>query len=51
MMLARISPAGRLEQHWFECPNCDQVVIKTLVTDPMQSEAVGWLNRELKPPA
>jgi hypothetical protein len=50
MMLARISPAGNIEKRLFECPKCDEVVTKTFVTDPMQSDAVGWLKGELKPP-
>jgi hypothetical protein len=30
---------------------CDEVVTKSLVSDPLKSEAlVGWLNGELKPP-
>jgi hypothetical protein len=50
MMLARISLAGQFEQQSFECPKCDEVVTKTFVTDPMKSDAVGWLKGELKPP-
>jgi hypothetical protein len=50
MMLARISPTGNIEKHWFECPKCDEVVTKAFVTDPMKSDAVGWLKGELKPP-
>jgi hypothetical protein len=50
MMLAGISPAGNIEKRSFECPKCDEVVTKMFVTDPMKSDAVGWLNGELKPP-
>jgi hypothetical protein len=49
MMLARISPNGNIEKRSFECPKCDEVVIKTFVADPMQA-AIGWVRGELKPP-
>jgi hypothetical protein len=34
----------------FECPKCDEVVTKSFVSDPMKSDAVGWLKGDLKPP-
>jgi hypothetical protein len=50
MMLARISPSGNIETRTFECPKCDEVVTKSFVSDPMKSDAVGWMKGELKPP-
>ncbi|HKS18024.1 MAG TPA: response regulator [Bradyrhizobium sp.] len=50
-MLARISPGSTgLEIRTFECPKCERVLTMTVATDPMKSEASGWLASELKPP-
>jgi hypothetical protein len=52
MMLARISPEqqGR-ERRTFECPKCNRTETILVAADPLKSDAVGWLNGELKPPA
>jgi hypothetical protein len=50
MMLARISPSGNIETRAFECPKCDEVVTKSFVSDPMKSDAAGWVKGELKQP-
>jgi hypothetical protein len=51
MMLERVSqgPIG-FEQRLFECPKCDQVEIRVIVADPLNSKAVGWLAGELRTP-
>jgi hypothetical protein len=47
MMLARIEPGpAHFDLRTFECPKCAHVQ-KTLVKDPMNSTAAGWLNGEL----
>lgn len=51
MMLERIStgPIG-FEHRVFECPKCDQVEIRVIASDPLKSNAVGWLAGELRTP-
>ena len=51
MMLARIEPgpAGS-DLRTFECPKCEHV-LRTMVEDPMKSDALGWLaSPDLKSP-
>ena len=51
MMLERVStgPIG-FEQRLFECPKCDQVEISVIASDPIKSDATGWLAGELRTP-
>lgn len=34
----------------FECPTCGRVETTVVECDPMNSDALGWLAGELKPP-
>jgi hypothetical protein len=48
MLLARIMPGPKgYDLRNFECDKCDQVVTRTVATDPMKSDVTGWLNGEL----
>jgi hypothetical protein len=51
MVLARIAP-GRMNFNLrtFECAGCDHVLKKLVAVDPMQSDLLGWLFGELRPP-
>jgi hypothetical protein len=51
MMLERVSsgPIG-FEHRLFECPRCDQVETRVVASDPLKSNAVGWLAGELRTP-
>jgi hypothetical protein len=51
MMLSRIRP-GRLnfDARTFECVKCSHVEKVLVPSDPMQSDALGWLLGELKAP-
>ena len=51
MMLERVSsgPIG-FERRLFECPKCDQVEMRVIASDPLKSNAVGWLTGELTAP-
>jgi Zn finger protein HypA/HybF involved in hydrogenase expression len=51
MMLERVSagPIG-FEHRLFECPKCDQVQLSVIASDPLKSNAVGWLAGELRAP-
>jgi hypothetical protein len=51
MMLERVSagPTG-FEHRLFECPRCDQVELSVIASDPLKSNAVGWLAGELRAP-
>jgi exosome complex RNA-binding protein Csl4 len=51
MMLERVSagPIG-FEHRLFECPKCDQVEIRVIASDPLKSNAVGWLAGGLRTP-
>ena len=42
-------PKG-LEQRTFECANCGRIETRTVVRDPLKSNAVGWIDGELRPP-
>jgi hypothetical protein len=47
MMLARIEPGpGHSDLRTFECPKCEHV-LRTMVEDPIKSDALGWLRGEL----
>jgi hypothetical protein len=48
MMLERVSAGPIGFQHLFECPRCDQVEIRVIASDPLKSNAVGWLAGELR---
>jgi hypothetical protein len=51
MMLERVSPGPiGFEHRLFECPKCDHVEIRVIASDPFKSEAVGWLNGDLRAP-
>jgi len=51
MALARISPGLRgFEEHTFECSTCERTEVVRFAVDPMQTDTVGWLAGELKPP-
>jgi hypothetical protein len=51
MSLARIMPGPEgYDLRNFECDKCDHVITVTVATDPMKSEATGWLAGELKLP-
>ncbi|MGX0962378.1 ribosomal protein L37AE/L43A [Bradyrhizobium japonicum] len=51
MGLARISPGPRgFDERTFECSTCERTEVVRLAVDPMQTDAVGWLAGELKPP-
>jgi hypothetical protein len=51
MGLARISPGERgFERRTFECSTCRRIEEVSFATDPLKTNAVGWLAGELKPP-
>jgi len=52
MMLERVTagPIG-FEHRLFECPKCDQVEIRVIASDPLKSNAIGWLAGELRTPS
>jgi exosome complex RNA-binding protein Csl4 len=39
-----------LEQRTFECPKCGHTETRTVAYDPLESNAVGWIKGELRPP-
>ena len=39
-----------LEQLRFECAQCGHSETRTVVYDPLKSNAVGWTEGELRPP-
>jgi hypothetical protein len=50
-MLERVLPGlVGFERRLFECPKCDHVEISILASDPMKSNAAGWLAGELRTP-
>jgi DNA-directed RNA polymerase subunit RPC12/RpoP len=51
MLLSKLSagPSG-FDYRTFECQKCGHVETTVVSTDPMTSEACGWLAGELKPP-
>ena len=42
-------PAG-FDYRSFECPKCGRAETTVVASDPMTSDALGWLASELKPP-
>lgn len=42
-------PEG-LEQPTFVCAKCGHTETTTLASDPLRSDAFGWINGELRPP-
>ena len=51
MMLERVSPGPvGFEHRLFECPKCDQVDLRLIASDPLKSNAVGWLAGGLRAP-
>ena len=42
-------PEG-LEQRTFQCAKCGHTETRTVVYDPLKSNAVGWTEGELHPP-
>jgi hypothetical protein len=42
-------PEG-FEHRTFECLKCGHTEEKVVAADPLKSDAVGWVNSELKPP-
>ena len=51
MMLERVTsgPIG-FEHRLFECPKCNHVAIRAISSDPLKSNASGWLAGELRAP-
>ncbi len=51
MLLSKLEqgPAG-FDYRSFECQRCGRVETTVVVSDPMTSDALGWLASELKPP-
>jgi hypothetical protein len=51
MGLAQISPGKRgFEMRTFECHTCHRIEKIAFPTDPLKTDAVGWLAGELRPP-
>jgi hypothetical protein len=51
MMLVGIAPGLEgLELRSFKCRNCYHSFSNTVVKDPMNTIAAGWIAGELKPP-
>jgi hypothetical protein len=51
MLLERVSAGPAGYEHWlFECPRCDQVEIRVTASDPLMSNALGWLAGGLRTP-
>jgi hypothetical protein len=51
MITAAVSdgPAG-FEHHTFKCLKCAHTDRLVLASDPLKSDATGWINSELQPP-
>ena len=51
MMTTAVSdgPEG-LEQRTFECKKCGHTETRTMAFDPLKSNAVGWIEGELRRP-
>ena len=51
MLLAKLEagPAGTASRT-FECQKCGQIRTIVVSTDPMQSDVLGWIASELRPP-
>ena len=39
-----------LEMRTFECAKCGHTETRTGASDPLESNAVGWIKSELRPP-
>lgn len=39
-----------LEIRTFECAKCGHTETKTMASDPLKSDAINWINSELRPP-
>jgi transcription elongation factor Elf1 len=51
MAVQRIIPARSGFEHWtLRCTNCGNIHQAQVHTDPMKSDAQGWLDSELLPP-
>jgi hypothetical protein len=51
MVLARIAPGpSGFDYRTFECAKCDHVHMSLVASDPMKSDAQGWLAGELRSP-
>jgi predicted RNA-binding Zn-ribbon protein involved in translation (DUF1610 family) len=49
LMLPKFADAG-FAHRTFECPKCGRVQAMGASVDPMNSEMLGWLASELRPP-
>jgi hypothetical protein len=51
MLLSKLEagPSG-FDYRTFECQKCGRVETKVVASDPMASDARGWLASELRPP-
>ena len=47
---AHLSRPRGFEERTFECSTCERTEVVRFAVDPMQTDAVGWLAGELKPP-
>jgi len=51
MGLGRICPGERgFEERTFECSTCRRIEKVLFPVDPLKTDAVGWLDSELRPP-
>jgi hypothetical protein len=51
MRLARIAPGpSGFDVRTFECARCENVYTVTVSTDPLKSDAAGWIYSDLKAP-
>ena len=52
MVLTRITPARLgFNSQAFECVQCDHFEKVLIAADPIQSDVLGWLLGELRPPS
>jgi hypothetical protein len=51
MAIQRVVPARSGFEHWtLRCTKCGNIHQAQVHTDPMKSDAQGWLDSELSPP-
>jgi len=51
MEVQRIAAARAGFEHWtLRCTSCGRVDQMQVNTDPLESEALGWIEGELRPP-
>jgi hypothetical protein len=50
MMLSAVSEGEGFEHRTFECRKCAHSEISIVASDPLKSDAAGWINSELQPP-